>query len=212
MTERDKITVGLFFGKKDDNLLWYLYQIVTSADFNFIVKATLKYFLKNDKFKIHYFVDLEPIMDEEPTYEAPNQQRNINFFQSDGDLYEWISSLPKHMRPIKIKQIVTERLLECCEIVKNGEPSEEDKNTPPYPLFILSNGMINYPMDLLQMQSNGMNLMNGQLPIIQNNLDNKSLTTQPANIRPQSIKLDEESKKALKGSSSILSYGKMGSD
>lgn len=126
----DKIIVGLFFGKKDDMLLYHFYQFVPSEDFKFITKATLKHHIKGDKFKIHIYTNLSPLLDLNSFEEDIDsvRQRNVIFTPDDDFLYEWIDSIPRHLRGNKIKQILLSRLQECIEVLKRGENEEGKEN------------------------------------------------------------------------------------
>ena len=130
-----KIVVGLFFGKKDNIVLLHFYNLVSKADFNFIVKAILKHHLKNDFFKVHIYADLSSLVDADLSehIESKTPQRNIVFTLEDGFLFDWIEDVPKAQRANKVKSILTECLLESVDILKNGEKKKEENSFSPFP-------------------------------------------------------------------------------
>lgn len=125
-----KIVVGLFFGKKDSIVLLHFYNLVSKADFNFIVKAALKHHLKKDFFKIHIYTDLSSLVDLDlnENIETSNPQRNIIFTLDDGFLFDWIEEIPKAQRANKVKSIFTDCLMESLDVLKNGEKREKEKD------------------------------------------------------------------------------------
>jgi hypothetical protein len=151
--DQSKIVVGLYFGKKDNLLPSYLYQIVSKADFNFIVKATLKYSIKNDKFKIHLYTDLTPLLNV-TGLKQETKQRNIVFTPQDGFLFDWIYSIDPIIRPNRIKDIITKGIEECLDILKNGE--KENIEVPAEPRYspqffvIPNNALHSSPLSFLQ--------------------------------------------------------------
>jgi hypothetical protein len=178
--EKEKIFVALFFGKKDNLLLPKLYQMVSKADFNFIVKATLKHHLKNDKFKIHIYTDLTPLLDIKRGYITSDEsvQRNIVFAEEDGFLYDWIENLSKSVRGMVVKQIVVSRLEECIDVLKNGEKDIEVKNQ--------------YPADFIIQQLMGNVLQNALQSSITSNLASQQISTLIPDIKETITDIEEE--------------------
>ncbi len=124
-SSNSKITVALFFGKKDNIVLTHFKELVSKADFPFIVKAALKHYIKDDFFKIHVYTDLTSLLDCDLDKDIKNKtQRNVIFTLEDGFLFDWIEEIPQAQRGNKIKSILSECLLKSVDVLKNGEEKE----------------------------------------------------------------------------------------
>lgn len=211
---RNKITVGLFFGKKDHILLWYFYHLVASADFNFITKAVLKHHIKEDHFKIHIYTDLSPLLLEDLDSEIENEsvQRNITFTKNDGFLYDWVESISKPLRGSKIKQILTDELLYCLDILKNGDKKETEENKDivpneqyPYQVyFIPPQGYMGNQFQFIP--QNQQYPYPQSMPYMQQEMQREQAATSEDTTSKPNIEVDEDTKKVLsKLSGSALS-------
>ena len=195
-----KITVGLFFGKKDHILLWYFYHLVPSTDFNFIIKAVLKHHIKQEHFKINIYTDLTPLLEEDLNIEIGEEsvQRNIHFTTNDDFLYNWINQISKTLRTTKIKQILTEELLYCLDLIQNGNKEETVKNKDiennnqypyPYPFYF---PIYQYPPNTPN-QNHMMQLGNNQFYN-----QHEQIQEKPTQKVKPNIQIDEDTSKVLK--------------
>lgn len=189
-----KITVGLFFGKKDHILLWYFYHLVPNTDFNFVIKAVLKHHLKDTHFKINIYTDLSPLLEEDLNTQIGDEsvQRNINFTSKDDFLYDWINQISKPLRATKIKKILTEELLYCLDYMKNGDKQKnkdiDNNNQYPYPFYL---PVHQYPPNT----ENQFHMIQPN----QNQFDTQQIYSQEKHIdnSKTDIQIDEDTKKVL---------------